>query len=214
MQRVCGGTIVDSTTIISAAHCFEKYSFSPSAFVVVAGDYAGGGDRQNKLTEECSEQLRTISKIIWHPSYLQGSKWNNDIAVVKLAKPLEFNSVVQPACLPQKGSEVECGTQLTHVGWGRIGPSVGDVNVRRLQATIITSMSNQDCKRIYESKAPQYRVEYNILCARVEEDQRSWCSGDSGSPIIAGDPLGKTGFTLVGVPIGFGCDAPDWPGWF
>lgn len=61
------------------------------------------GDLNINSTTETQHQFVNISSITFHshfdPYYLE-----NDIAVIKLAKPLKFRSGVQPICLPEKGN--------------------------------------------------------------------------------------------------------------
>ena len=43
---------------------------------------------------------------------------DNDIAILKLEKPLEFNKNIQPACLPSDDFEPEVGSTCFVSGWG------------------------------------------------------------------------------------------------
>ena len=40
----------------------------------------------------------------------------NDIGVIRLKRPIEFNQYIQPACLPQKPSDI--GRRVWATGWG------------------------------------------------------------------------------------------------
>merc|ERR1712142_849630 len=81
----CGGTIVDKTTIISAAHCFGGPA---SSYSIVAGEHSisDGAD--------CTEQHIEVKEILIHPSYGYNG---HDIAIIKLKTGLQFNKYVQPA---------------------------------------------------------------------------------------------------------------------
>ena len=43
---------------------------------------------------------------------------NMDIALLKLAEPVQLNEFVNVACLPSKDDKLERGTMVTTAGWG------------------------------------------------------------------------------------------------
>ncbi|VDO15352.1 unnamed protein product [Rodentolepis nana] len=43
----------------------------------------------------------------------------DDVALLKLKKPVRFNRNVRPACLPYPGEEFEAGTVCAVAGWGQ-----------------------------------------------------------------------------------------------
>ena len=110
----CGGTILDETTILSAAHCFYP-PLPTSNYYIEAGK-----------KDEASFDGQTISvkEVIIHPMYNEeeGHPFDNDVAILKLKSPLTFNENVQPACLPPNPSfrpenNLERDLAVTS-GWG------------------------------------------------------------------------------------------------
>ena len=88
---LCGGSILSSSWIITAAHCLS--GISPSQVIV----YAGSNTR-------FSGQSRVASSIIVHPSYNSNTKVN-DIALIQLGVPLTMSSLaVKPICIPSVSS--------------------------------------------------------------------------------------------------------------
>ncbi len=65
------------------------------------------------------EVVVDVIKIIRHESYGRGS-YDNDIALLKLAKPVRYNQLIKPICLPQQGKEIAAKKMSYLVGWGRL----------------------------------------------------------------------------------------------
>ena len=88
----CGGTILSSVLILTAVHCvytIQNHIDAPESLKIIAGDNVN----REMFNTETSGQIRTVKKIIVHPSY-NHSNAANDIAILILAKPLEFNAEV------------------------------------------------------------------------------------------------------------------------
>jgi len=64
-------------------------------------------------SEASNQQQFTGVTTTEHPLYVQQ---RNDVAVVKLPRPLTFNDYVQPICLPS--SAAAAGTKCVTTGWG------------------------------------------------------------------------------------------------
>ena len=110
----CGGTILDATTVMSAAHCFTQGQ-SMSGFYVTAGV-------RDRNDEANIGQTIGIANGVWNADMpYQGN--NNDFVILKLSSALTFNDNVYPACLPDASHapEVETPAQTCFVsGWGTL----------------------------------------------------------------------------------------------
>ncbi|CAF5033400.1 unnamed protein product [Rotaria sp. Silwood1] len=112
---LCGGSIISSSWVITAAHCAE--GFTESQFIV----YAGSNIRW------AGTQTRTVSKVILHSEY-NSATFVNDIALLKLASPLDMSDpYVSSICLPSvsqatlsAGEWPPVGTNVVAIGWGRL----------------------------------------------------------------------------------------------
>lgn len=160
----CGGTLISSTWVLTAAHCVEGYSASNMR--VRAGI--------NNLTTT-SGQLRTPSQIIVHPYYSStGSGY--DIALIKLSTAFTLGSTVQTAALPGSGAESVLdvnGKSATVSGWGKTETGAYS-NTALREVTIPITPTGSDC-----GSRPS-----NTICGKYSAGRDS-CNGDSGGPLAA-----------------------------
>jgi len=110
-RMFCGGVLVNSQFLLSAAHCFHlRYSSRPSSLYVYLGKHKlygyDNGMRRFKVAE-----------IRIHPLFDTGSG-NNDIAILKLISPVIYSTYIRPACLPQTSISIYDGRKAWISGWG------------------------------------------------------------------------------------------------
>merc|ERR1712096_93062 len=95
----CGGSIVDESTIVCAAHCV--YQKTADSMQVVAGAQFLSKD------DDHSKQVRTISELIAHAKYNPNTLGVNDISLIKLSEPLAFDEFVGPIKMPEQGEMLQ-----------------------------------------------------------------------------------------------------------
>ena len=61
-----------------------------------------------------------LDKIILHEKFDKFT-YDNDIALLRLAKHIKFTPTIRPACLPDREETYAVGTLCTVTGWGRLG---------------------------------------------------------------------------------------------
>jgi len=84
----CGGSLISKTEILTAAHC--THGRRPSSIKVIVGE--------NDISDE--EQMKLeVAEVLIHPLY-NGSTYNNDFSILRLASPLTFSPTISPVCLP------------------------------------------------------------------------------------------------------------------
>ena len=87
----CGGSLLSSRSVLTAAHCTEQ--FPASALFVLVGEHnvTDPGDGQEKVA---------VVQKIEHPGYNRNND-DNDFAILVLAQPVAFRKEVAPICLPE-----------------------------------------------------------------------------------------------------------------
>lgn len=57
------------------------------------------GDHDQTITTESAAIMRAVTAIVRHRSF-DADSYNNDIALLKLRKPVNFSKIIKPVCLP------------------------------------------------------------------------------------------------------------------
>ena len=106
-RRLCGGSIISNSWVITAAHCVSRFR---SSQVIV---YAGSTLRWT------GTQIRVVRNIIMHPNYNWITKVN-DIALLQLQSPFEMSDPnLSLVCLPSVNE-----TTLSTGEWPSAGTTV------------------------------------------------------------------------------------------
>ena len=76
--------------------------------------------RQTQQGSNPNEVSRSVDRIVLHPNYDSDTN-DNDIAMLRLSSPVQFNNFIRPVCLAASGSVFNNGTDSWVTGWGNIG---------------------------------------------------------------------------------------------
>jgi hypothetical protein len=113
-----------------------------------------------------------VIAFINHENYDKFSK-QNDIALVKLAREVEFSSLIRPACLWQS-SQLN-SDKVTAIGWGSVA-SYGATS-DDLMKVEINVYNNRECARQFEDNDYNIVINDNQICAGVLAGGRDTCDG-------------------------------------
>ena len=200
MDGGCGGTILDSCTVISAAHCLYEYGAHISV---------GHEMRMGSTSKSSGGQVRRVAEIILNQEFLYGHvEAGYDFVIFKLDSPLEFNEDVQPACLPTSDFFPEydstIGDRCFTSGWGHhyFGEGILHEDLSYVRVPII---SNEECREMSGGA-----IHDSELCAGYAEGGKDSCQNDSGGPLVC-NVNGKAVATGV-VSRGYKCAKPNHPG--
>uniref|UniRef100_A0A1A9WSD9 Lectizyme n=1 Tax=Glossina brevipalpis TaxID=37001 RepID=A0A1A9WSD9_9MUSC len=167
-SQMCGGSIISANYIVTAAHCVttqidgDNFDTTPSWLSV----HAGSVDRENDGV------VVQVSEFITYPGYrgLMG-----DVAVVKLAQPLNFSEHIKPISLAESDPPNFANVEI--IGWGRLYQDGPKPEI--LQYTSLSSLPHSQCK-VYNPHGDE-----SLLCLLPQRRTPSGlCNSDSGGPAV------------------------------
>lgn len=189
----CGGSLIDATHVLTAAHCISRYSASPTWVSLGSHFLSGSFDGQ---------QVRVTNRTV-HPDYQKPKSMSNDFAILELAEPALPSIPTIVLASASNTDETPIGRTAITCGWGTTtqGGSQSDVKLE----TTVPILSNEQCHETLTG------VDGTMICAGYDQGGKDTCQGDSGGPFFTqrhdGQPI------LVGVVSwGIGCAREKLPG--
>ncbi|XP_045656059.1 LOW QUALITY PROTEIN: transmembrane protease serine 9 [Ursus americanus] len=194
-RHFCGATVVGDRWLLSAAHCFNHTKVELVRAHLGTVSLTGIGGTPVKMG---------LRRAVLHPQYNPGTL-DFDVAVLELARPLGFNTFIQPVCLPLAIQKFPVGRKCMISGWG----STREGNATKpdiLQRASVGIIDQKACSALYN-----FSLTDRMLCAGFLEGKVDSCQGDSGGPLACEEAPGV--FYLAGiVSWGVGCAQAGRPG--
>lgn len=180
----CGGFLINNRYVVTAAHCIKTVLTweNPILTGVRLGEWNHETDldcQKIGVSTVCSDppQNFDIEKKIIHPGYEQKIGSKDDIALLRLSRPVQMSQYVKPICLPLSKNLQQIsdyyGTRFIVAGWGRTENFTHSAVKLKVD---VDGVRLSDCKLVFNVWDKQ-------ICAGGKTGKDS-CGGDSGGPLM------------------------------
>ncbi len=205
----CGGSILDSNHILTAAHCVNDLTKDE---IYKHGVLINSDNHENTSIDN----VYPIRNIYYHSSFNLNNELRNDIAVVEILG--SFSSDKISITLPTEEQKNEYNDGVTHTefiatGFGYIDDS--QTTPILLQKAAITSKTDVECSTLVSNKYSVTYYDNEQICSLPKEtaddsgEYTGVCNGDSGGPLMTFTESTETeegGYQQIGI-VSYGAES-------
>ncbi|XP_021707791.1 serine protease snake isoform X2 [Aedes aegypti] len=172
IQYMCGGALISSTFVLTAAHCAINGAGKEPDTVRL------GDTNLADVADDITAQQISIRSFRKHPEYRPSRKYF-DIALIELEAEAKFNYATCPACIwLDKDTPLE---PMQAIGFGATG--FGESLSPTLQKATLSLIDKNNCSEtlpVSNRQQPNGFVDEQFCAGN---DHMDTCEGDSGGPI-------------------------------
>jgi trypsin len=200
----CGGSLVGSTWVLTAAHCAVAVADGsvPGPVTVAIGRSTLSGG---------AGQVHQVAEVLVHPGY-DDAALVNDAALLRLTTA-SGAPTVRLAGAGDNAYEAH-GTPVRVYGWGRTLPELPALGLTptsdQLRVVDVPIVGDAQCQQQYgllSVLTGTVSGPHHVCAAALLKDS---CGGDSGGPLVATSAAGDVQLGIVS--FGFGCALPTHAG--
>lgn len=159
--ELCGGAIISTTKIVTAAHCLKNIT-SPTQIQIRVGS--------NKVRAP-NTTVYKAKKYAIHPKY-NAVYLTYDVAVIELNSKLSISNTVKTVKLPRANENVNAGTKGLVTGWGFTNASK-PITSPILLYVMMESVSQKTCGDAFKKNFPNQIIVLNSIFCAVGVNQTS-----------------------------------------
>merc|ERR1712115_634957 len=203
----CGGSLIAPDTILTAAHCVDKFRQNPASLKIRCGEW-----NTQDQNEPRPHQDRYVTNLDIHPAF-NGKNLANDWALLYTVQPFQLQEHIDTICLPQPGEQF-AGDTCFATGWGKDKFGAAGQYQVVLKEIDLPVVRHDQCEAKLRTTrlGRRFRLDDSFICAGGQ-DGKDTCKGDGGSPLVCPSKYDPYTYIQTGVVAwGIGCGEDNVPG--
>uniref|UniRef100_A0A2M4BQM2 CLIP domain-containing serine protease n=1 Tax=Anopheles marajoara TaxID=58244 RepID=A0A2M4BQM2_9DIPT len=198
----CGGSLINNRYVLTAAHCVRTPSTLQLSKVRL-----GEHDKKKEVDcivykdgeTECADPAIEvdIESTVVHSEYNRPIRYRHDIALIRMAKEVEFSDSIKPICLPiREDVRKKVLPKYILTGWGTTEEqALSDI----LLQALLKHVTVPDCQQKMKENGLRIDLSEEYQMCAGGEDLVDSCKGDSGGPLGFSVDLVGARFVQYGV---------------
>ena len=170
----CGGVILNSRWVLTAAQCLIEKNKIKTKALVIAGDRVFVKPGQTTTQRRVKTNMHIVPE-----NYRFGCK-TYDIGLASLSEDLKYGRHIKPIDLPDQTLTEDCFV----TGWGV--PVNNQISTQKLKWAQISVVANDVCEKLLNN----FFISESRICAGVLKGNRASCTSDIGGPLVCPNKRG------------------------